>query len=176
MVVACRILSCSTWGRFLTRDWTRASCIGSVESQPLDHRGSLNNFKIIHHYSKHCYAFCRLCPAPGNAHMSSAVSDPCNPMGCSLPGSSVHGISQARMLAWVPIPWEIPQTEEPGRLQSTRSQRVGHNWSDWAHTHTYSIAFPGCSVLSQQKAWVENHCLILNPAAVNVEGNAVLSL
>ena len=26
-------------------------------------------------------------------------------------------------------------TEEPGGLQSIRSQRVGHNWSDWAHTH-----------------------------------------
>ena len=25
----------------------------------------------------------------------------CNPMGCSLPGFSVHGILQARMLEWV---------------------------------------------------------------------------
>ena len=27
----------------------------------------------------------------------------CNPMDCSLPGSSVHGIFQARVLAWVAI-------------------------------------------------------------------------
>ena len=27
----------------------------------------------------------------------------------------------------------IPQTEEPGRLQSMGSQRVGHDWSDLAH-------------------------------------------
>ena len=27
----------------------------------------------------------------------------CNPMQCSLPGSSVHGISQARILEWVAI-------------------------------------------------------------------------
>ena len=27
----------------------------------------------------------------------------CKPMDCSLPGSSVHGISQARILAWVAI-------------------------------------------------------------------------
>ena len=29
-----------------------------------------------------------------------------NPMGCSLPGSSVHGIFQARVLGWsgVPLP------------------------------------------------------------------------
>ena len=25
------------------------------------------------------------------------------------------------------LPWEIPWTEEPGRLQSTGSQRIGHN-------------------------------------------------
>ena len=28
----------------------------------------------------------------------------CNPMDCSLPGSSVHGILQARILEWVAIP------------------------------------------------------------------------
>ena len=26
------------------------------------------------------------------------------------------------------LAWEIPWTEEPGRLQSIGSQRVGHNW------------------------------------------------
>ena len=29
----------------------------------------------------------------------------CDPMDCSLPGSSVHGIPQARMLEWVAIPF-----------------------------------------------------------------------
>ena len=29
----------------------------------------------------------------------------CNPMDCSLPGSSVHGILQARILEWVTIPF-----------------------------------------------------------------------
>ena len=29
----------------------------------------------------------------------------CDPMGCSLPGSSVHGILQARILEWVVIPF-----------------------------------------------------------------------
>ena len=29
----------------------------------------------------------------------------CDPMDCSLPGSSVHGISQARTLEWVVIPF-----------------------------------------------------------------------
>ena len=28
----------------------------------------------------------------------------CNPMNCSVPGSSVHGFLQARILEWVPCP------------------------------------------------------------------------
>ena len=36
-----------------------------------------------------------------------------NPMDCSPPGSSVHGISQARILKWLsfPTPGDLP---EPG--------------------------------------------------------------
>ena len=34
----------------------------------------------------------------------------CNPMGCSLPDFSVHGISQAGILEWVGFP-------PPGNLQ-----------------------------------------------------------
>ena len=29
----------------------------------------------------------------------------CNPMDCSSPGSSVHGILQARILEWIAIPF-----------------------------------------------------------------------
>ena len=29
----------------------------------------------------------------------------CNALGCSLPGSSVHGIPQARILEWVAVPF-----------------------------------------------------------------------
>ena len=36
-------------------------------------------------------------------HACSVVSDSCDPADCSLPGSSVHGILQARMLEWVAI-------------------------------------------------------------------------
>ena len=37
----------------------------------------------------------------------------CDPMDGSLPGTSVHGISQARILGWVsiPPPWDLP---DPG--------------------------------------------------------------
>ena len=34
------------------------------------------------------------------------------------------------------LAWRIPWTEEPCRLQSLWSQRVGHNWNDLAHSHS----------------------------------------
>ena len=34
----------------------------------------------------------------------------CDPMDCSLPGSSIHGILQARILEWVAIPFSRDQT------------------------------------------------------------------
>ena len=36
----------------------------------------------------------------------------CNPVDCSPPGSSVHGVSQARILEWVtlPTPGDLPDT------------------------------------------------------------------
>ena len=103
------------------------------------------------------------------AQLCLTLSDP---MDCSLPGSSAHGIFQARVLEWVAIAfsnmlsrlviaflprarvsirrnkkkafsyiltgegngpysstlaWKIPWTEEPGRLQSMGSLRVGHD-------------------------------------------------
>ena len=37
--------------------------------------------------------------------VSQACLNLCNPMDCRLPGSSVHGILQARILEWVAIPF-----------------------------------------------------------------------
>jgi len=68
-------------------------------------------------------------------------------MDCSLPGSSIHGILQARILEWGAIligyinrisekamaphsstlARKIPWTEEPGGLQSMGLLRVGHD-------------------------------------------------
>ena len=78
-----------------------------------------------------------------------------DPVNCSLPGSSIHGIFQARILEWGAISfsyrklniyfcfidyakafdcvdhnklWKIPWTKEPGRLQFMGSWRVSYDW------------------------------------------------
>ena len=52
----------------------------------------------------------------------------CNPMDCSLPGSSVHGILQARILEWVAIPFSrgASQPRSPAlQVYSSLSQLPG---------------------------------------------------
>ena len=41
------------------------------------------------------------------------------------------------------LAWKISWTEELGRLQSMRSQRVGHDWATNTHTHTNVMALGG---------------------------------
>ena len=37
--------------------------------------------------------------------------------------------------------WKIPKMEEPGRLQSMRLQRVGHDWVTNTHTHIHTMKY-----------------------------------
>ena len=61
----------------------------------------------------------------------------CNPMDCSLWNSPSQnaGVGSLSLLVNAMEPhsstlaWNIPWTEEPGRLQSMGSLRVGHNWA-----------------------------------------------
>ena len=44
----------------------------------------------------------------------------CNPMDCSPPGSSVHGILQARILEWVAISFSRGSSQPRDRTQVSR--------------------------------------------------------
>jgi len=44
------------------------------------------------------------------------------------------------------LAWRIPWTEEPGGLQSTRSQRVGHDWATLLY-FIYKFPHPGLKLL-----------------------------
>ena len=43
------------------------------------------------------------------SEVAQSCPTPSDPMDCSPPGSSVHGIFQARGLEWVPAPSQMPQ-------------------------------------------------------------------
>ena len=67
----------------------------------------------------------------GLTHWLSGKESSCNAIEeGSIPGSG-RSPTHSSILAW-----RIPWAEEPGKLQSIGSQRVGHDWSKLAHTHT----------------------------------------
>ena len=76
-----------------------------------------------------------------------------NPMGCSLPGFSVHGILQARMLEWVSIPFSrnLPNPRnEPASLKSPAlAGRFFTTTTTWEALSLYHI--PDISFLSIKK-------------------------
>ena len=54
-------------------------------------------------------SFCAVC-----AKLLQSCPTLCNPMDCSPPGFSVHGILQARILEWVAMPSSKGDLPEPG--------------------------------------------------------------
>ena len=59
--------------------------------------------------------------------------DSCDPMDCSLPGSSVHGILQARIVEWVAISFSRGSSQEsdPGIKLGSPALKADF-FTDWA--------------------------------------------
>ena len=79
----------------------------------------------------------------------------CNPMGCSLLGSSVHGILQARILDWVAIPFFRGSSWPRDRTQV--SSIAGRFFTIWASREAqivdyFHIKAPNCGFLGI-RAW-----------------------
>ena len=55
-----------------------------------------------------------------------------------IPGSG-RSLEKGIATHFTILDWKIPWTEEPGRLQSMGSQRVGHDQSDLAHKRAILI-------------------------------------
>ena len=64
------------------------------------------------------------CQCISGGEVTQSCPTLCDPMDCSLPGSSLHGILQARVLEWVAIAFSrgssLTQGSNPGLLHSRR--------------------------------------------------------
>ena len=65
----------------------------------------------------------------------------CNPMGCSLPGSSVHGTLQARILQWVAIAFSRGSSQPRDRAQVLHI--TGRFFTIWPTRETPKVEKPG---------------------------------
>ena len=64
----------------------------------------------------------------------------CNPMNCSLPGSFVHGILQARILKWVAIPVYRGSSQPKDWTQTSCTE--GRFFTVWATREYTSLTVP----------------------------------
>ena len=71
----------------------------------------------------------------------SVVSDSCNPLDCSPPGSSVHGISQARTLGWVAISFSRGSSRlKDGTCVFCLSRWILYHWATGALNISQSLS------------------------------------
>ena len=78
-------------------------------------------FTSLHLTGVYCTVLCLV------AQLCSTL---CNPMDCSLQGSSVHGLFQARVLEWVAISFSRGSSQARDRTQITHI--AGRHFTIWA--------------------------------------------
>ena len=75
----------------------------------------------------------------------------CDPLDCSPPGSSVHGILQARILEWVAMPFSRGSSQPRDQTQISyiagRFFTVQATWESWGNTEQWH--FPWAFLSSQ---------------------------
>ena len=82
----------------------------------------------------------------------------CDPMDCSPPGSSVHGIFQARILEWAAIPY-FRGSSQP-RDQTRISCIAGEFFTSWTTREsnsyqTYIFQLNVSNLVSNLEIWLE---------------------
>ena len=64
----------------------------------------------------------------------SLISDSCDPIDCSLPGSSVPGILQARIVEWVAISFSRGSSQPRDQTHvSYIGRRILYHWPTWEY-------------------------------------------
>ena len=77
----------------------------------------------------------------GEGEVARSCPTLCDPTDCSLPGSSIHGIFQARVLEWVSISFSRGSSWPRGWTQV--SHIVGRCFTIWATREVYINSYSG---------------------------------
>ena len=101
---------------------------------------SMGSHRVGHNWSDLAAAAAIITKTIEQWYYHWVVSDSCDPIDCSLPGSSVHGIIQARILGWVAISFSrgsswprkilgllqwVPSNNTDNQRQRTRGDKTG---------------------------------------------------
>ena len=85
----------------------------------------------------------------------------CNLMGCRPPGSSVHGISQARILEWVATSFSRDSSQTRNRTQvSCNDRQIRYHWATGEAPATwFPTLAPGPEICAIKGAWLSQQLL-----------------
>ena len=81
----------------------------------------------------------------------------CNPMDCSPPGSSIHGILQARILEWVAMPSSRGSFQPRDQAQASHiAGKFFIIWATWeAHTYITNGKISAKIKFDKERAWID---------------------
>ena len=97
------------------------------------------------------------CPKQGSTAAAAAKSlqlcpTPSDPMDCSPPGPSIHGIFQARVLEWGAIAFSEGSTNSPKKVVRIRGDS-SQEWAQWQEIYNTMLAK---SLLINLNIWMTN--------------------
>ena len=96
----------------------------------------------------------------------------CDPMDCCLPGSSVHGILQARILEWVAISFSRGSSRPRDRTWVSRIS--GRRFNLWATREAEKTPTLGKTEGKKRRGWQMRRSLVITNAMDLPEGQASL--
>ena len=103
-----------------------------------------------------CHFLLQCMKVKSESKVARSCPTPSDPMDCSLPGSSVHGIFQARVLEWGAIAFSEPLCN----VIQLQKIHVCHFWS----SQQYSVIRNIISIIignNSQDLWLLTMCLVL---------------
>ena len=110
-----------------TKSWNRHLNIKAFQSSLYIPK---NHWKCYGKINIKCCSFTIRVMKESESEVTQLGRTLCDPMNCSLPGSSVHGIIQARTLEWVDFPFSRGSSWPRDQIQVSRT--AGRFFSIWA--------------------------------------------
>ena len=110
-----------------------------------------------------CHFLLQCVKVKSESEVSQSCLTPSDPMDCSLPGSSVHGICQARILEWLPSPspGDLPNPEIKPRSSTLQADFLPSQPPEKTTEHTAmnKLILKSCLLftLSEQENMFPNH-------------------
>ena len=81
-----------------------------------------------------CHFLLQCMKGKSESEVTQSCPTPSDPMDCSLPGSSVHGIFQARVLEWGAVAFSKKRTHQPKtEAQRVTTGRILPKWNSLIH-------------------------------------------